>query len=287
LKHIVTEMPQPFRLASDAIEVHQIPSWTDNLIWLLVDTQTGEAAAVDGPRATEVLEYCGQKGYHLTTIFNADHIGINTDLAKRGLLDNLRVVGSATRRQDIPGITEAVSDGDTVTFAGVSGDVLLTEGHIDGHISFVFEDALFCGDTLFTGGCGYLFDGPPEAMWRSLSRLAELHPATRVCCAHEYTQDNLRFAWSLEPGNKALAQRIAQVWKRRARGESTVPSDIALERATNPFLRSAEPELVARVSELTSGLDTDDPCAVFAATRALKDQKAYRSMGDTLLPLVN
>ncbi len=289
MKHVVTQMPRPFSLRSGRIEVHQIPSWTDNLIWLLVDAKTGEAAAIDGPRADEVLAYCDTHGFRLKVIMNThthpDHIGINTDLAKRGLLQEMRVVGSELRKDEIPGISEPINDGDTVSFAGVEGRVLLTEGHIDGHVSYLFEDALFCGDTLFTGGCGYLFDGPPIKMWESLTRLAGLDPQTRVCCAHEYTQDNLRFAWSVEPENADLAARIRDVWARRARGESTVPSTIGLELKTNPFLRSSAPELNEKICQANPHLVPTDSAAIFAATRALKDEKSYRAIEDRELPL--
>jgi len=150
-------------------------------------------------------------------------VGINTDLADRGLLAKMRVVGPAKARDAVPGITEAVDEGDAVTFGPVTAKVMLTEGHINGHVSYVFEDVVFCGDTLFAGGCGYLFDGPPAKMHDSLTRLSQLAPETRVCCAHEYTQDNLRFAWSVEPENETLARRIKDVWARRGKGECVCP----------------------------------------------------------------
>jgi hydroxyacylglutathione hydrolase len=162
---------------------------------------------------------------------------------------------------------------------------MLTEGHIDGHVSYVFGDVLFSGDTLFAGGCGYLFDGPPEAMFGSLTRLSALDPATRVCCAHEYTQDNLRFAWSVEPDNDALADRIRRVWALRAEGRASVPSTIAEERATNPFLRHHSPTLRASVAKAFPDRDLSTPEAIFAATRALKDRKDYRRLTDAALPL--
>jgi hydroxyacylglutathione hydrolase len=162
---------------------------------------------------------------------------------------------------------------------------LLTEGHINGHVSFVFEDVLFPGDTLFAGGCGYLFDGPPEKMFRSLERLAELEPSTKVCCAHEYTQDNLRFAWSVEPGSSALAERIRKVWAVRERGGSAVPSTIDEEHRTNPFMRHASAELKAAVAKAFPERALDSPAAIFAATRALKDTRGYRSQPDSVLPL--
>jgi hydroxyacylglutathione hydrolase len=288
MNHVVTRPTDPFETASGALEVHQIPSATDNLIWLIV-SKTGDAAAVDGPEAGSVLDYCNARGYRLTTIFNThthgDHIGINLDLGKRRMLSSLRVVGPKRAARDVPGLTEAVDDGDTTEFAGVKAEVMLTEGHIDGHVTFVLDGALFCGDTMFGAGCGYLFDGPPPKMWRSLERLAALDGSHRVCCAHEYTQDNLRFAWSVEPGNPDLAERIKTTWSIRSEGRSSVPSTIDLERKTNPFLRHASPELRERVQKAMPGWSLSSPAEVFAATRALKDRKDYRSLTDSALPI--
>ncbi len=289
MRHVVTRPRPPFASASGQLEVHQVPSWRDNLVWLLVDVQSREAAAVDGPEATTTLDHCQRHGLRLTTVLNththADHIGINRDLQARGLLASMRVVGPTRAAADVPGLTESVDEGDEVRFGAVTGRVLLTEGHIDGHISYVFEDLLFCGDTMFTAGCGYLFDGPPERMFGSLERLAALPGETRVCCAHEYTEDNLRFAWSVEPDNEALAERIRRVWGLRAQGRCAVPSTIAEERATNPFLRSESASLRERVAAAMSNTAMDDDAAVFAATRALKNRKDYQAIGDENLPL--
>ena len=184
-------------------------------------------------------------------------------------------LGFAGRADDIPGLTEPVRAGDTVRFGELEGRVMLTEGHLDGHVSYVFGDVVFCGDTLFAGGCGYLFDGPPATMFDSLLRLASLPGGTRVCCAHEYTQDNLRFALSVEPDNPALVARAEAVERIRAAGGCTLPSTIAEERATNPFLRPGAPTLVQRVGQaMEASLDT--PAAVFAATRALKNRGDYK-----------
>jgi hydroxyacylglutathione hydrolase len=278
----------PFLTADGHLEVHQVPAAQDNLVWLLRVMGTDEVAAVDGPDAACALDYCAARGLRLTTILNThthpDHIGINRDLAKRGLLHGMRVVGAAATREAIPGLTEAVSDGDVVRLGRAEGSVLLTEGHINGHISYVFSDALFCGDTLFGGGCGYLFDGPPSKMHASLARLARLAPETRVCCAHEYTEDNLRFAFSVEPDNAALAERIRRVWALRARGECSVPSTIAEELATNPFLRHASPTLRSNVAAASPDALVERAEEVFAATRALKNKGAYKAQGDAGLP---
>ena len=287
--HVVTQPTPPFALGASRVMVHQVPAWKDNLVWLLVDAETQEAAAVDGPEADSVLDYCAAHGFTLTTIFNThthpDHIGINRALERSGLLQGMRVVAAKKVASDVPGITEAVEDGDQVNFAGVNGEAWLTEGHIDGHISFVFDGALFCGDTMFGAGCGYLFDGPPERMHQSLTRLAELPGETRVCCAHEYTQDNLRFAWSLEPNNPALKARIRRTWAMRQSGQSSVPSTIAEERATNPFLRADSPELLERLGVLAPGAKCTSPAEIFAAARALKDSKAYVTMDMTNFPV--
>ncbi|MCA9574164.1 MAG: hydroxyacylglutathione hydrolase [Polyangiales bacterium] len=289
MDHVVTSPRAPFTTADGLLEVHQIPAARDNLVWLLRPTGGDEVAAVDGPDASAVLAYCEARGLRLTTILNThthgDHIGINRDLAKRGLLDGMRVVGAAATRDAIPGLTEAVSEGDTVRLGDATARVLLTEGHIDGHVSYVFSDALFCGDTLFAGGCGYLFDGPPAKMHASLGRLGQLPEGTRVCCAHEYTEDNLRFAFSVEPDNAALADRIRAVWALRARGECAVPSTVGEELRTNPFLRHHSATLRARVAEALPEQPRDTDEQVFAATRLLKNKGAYKAAGDTGLPL--
>ena len=289
MEHVVTKPSAPFTSASGKLEIHQVPAWQDNLIWLVVSTATKQAAAVDGPEAGPVLAYCEAQGIELTTILNThthfDHIGINRDLQGRGLLSAMRVVGPKRAAADVPGLTEPVDEGSRVELGGVEGRVMLTEGHIDGHVSFVFEDVVFCGDTLFAGGCGYLFDGPPAKMHDSLTRLKALDGPTRVCCAHEYTEDNLRFAWSVEPDNDDLALRIRNVWRIRAEGGSTVPSTIDEERRTNPFLRHGSPTVKASVARAFPDVDLSDGAAVFAALRRLKDQKSYRKLGDDQLPL--
>jgi hydroxyacylglutathione hydrolase len=288
MPHTVLVSTDPWPSASGTLRVHQIPAATDNLVWLLQRAESDEVAVVDGPDAGAVLDYLHTHRLRLTTILNThthgDHIGINRDLAARGRLAGLRVVGPAPRAAEVPGLTEGVDEGDTVAFSGTSGRVMRTEGHIDGHVSFVFEDVLFCGDTMFGGGCGYLFDGPPAKMHDSLQRLAALPEGTRVCCAHEYTEDNLRFAWTLEPDNTDLRERLLDVRTRRARGESTVPSTIGLELRTNPFLRGHSPTLRERVVAAMGAIDLDDPVAVFAATRALKDRKDYKKLPPESFP---
>jgi len=288
-QHVVTRPAPPWLACDGRLQVHQVPLGHDNLGWVVVCTQTGVCAAVDGPEAGPVLALIEARGWRLEAILNThahgDHIGINRDLQRAGRLQGLRVVGRALRSGDIPGLSHPVGEGDPVVIGAVQGTTWLTEGHVDGHLSFVFDGALFCGDTLFTGGCGRLFHGPPQKMHASLRRLAGLDGESRVCCAHEYTVDNLRFAWSVEPGNRALAERIKRVWALRQQGGSAVPSTVAMERATNPFMRCDSPALRQHLHKV-SGLSPEaSDVEVFTAARALKDRGAYRELGDADLPL--
>ena len=289
MAHVVTRPSEPFLSATGSLMVHQIPSASDNLIWLAVCTQTGIAAAVDGPEARSVLAYCQEHRIRLTTILNThthpDHIGINRDLERTHQLSSLRVVGSASRADEIPGITERVREGSRFQLGDASGVVWLTEGHIDGHVSFLVDGVLFCGDTLFGGGCGRLFDGPPEKMHASLQRMAKLPGETAVCCAHEYTEDNLRFAWMIDRDNPVLKQRIRGVWAIRRMGVSTVPSTIAEERETNPFMRVAEPSIQWAVTQHFPEVDARDGAQVLAALRAWKNRGDHKAMPDDVLPV--
>ena len=290
MKHVVTRPVPSFRSSDRAVQVHQLPAAMDNLVWVVACAETHQAAVVDGPPdADGVLAFCEAHDLNLTTVLNThthwDHIGINKALHTKGLLARMRVFGPALAAADVPGLTDPVDEGDTVQLGATTGRVLRTEGHMNGHLSYVFDDVLFCGDTMFAAGCGYLFDGPAEKMHDSLTRLAALPDWTRVCCAHEYTEDNLRFAWSVEPDNEALAQRIRDVWAIRAEGGCAVPSTIGEERATNPFLRHASESLRDQVAKQLPGAALSTPAEIFAATRALKDTKAYRERGDEGLPL--
>ena len=277
-KHVV-EFPNPAqRIPGTELMLHQVPSATDNLIWL-ISAPDGQTFAVDGPAIREVDSYCEEHRLTLIGILNThthgDHIGINHALMRAGRLDAMTVVGACKTADAIPGLTKAVDDGDRIEVLGTPVDVMLTEGHINGHISYLIGGALFCGDTLFGGGCGYLFDGPPSSMHKSLQRLAALEPDTLVCCAHEYTEDNMRFAWWVGADSEALTARIREVAKIRGRGASTLPSTIGLERATNPFIRVFEDTVIAACSKKTNTAE-EPGAATFAKLRRLKDQKVYR-----------
>ena len=280
MTHTVLHPHQPFSSACNSFRVHQVPAAQDNLIWLIEYT-VGRVAAVDGPSAKEVLQYCNQHNLILDTIINThthgDHIGINRDLARRELLSNMRVIGARARQEDIPGINEMVVDGSEVILGACKGIAMRTDGHIDGHITYLFSDVLFCGDTLFTAGCGYLFDGPPTAMYNSLARLRALPPQTKVCCAHEYTIDNLLFALSIEPNNLALQKRYEEGRIRRDNGGTLIPSTMALECSTNPFLRWEQTEIIQSLQAQMPNIKLETPADIFAATRACKDSKRYRT----------
>jgi hydroxyacylglutathione hydrolase len=258
-----------------------VPAHEDNLIWLIA-LPNGEAAVVDGPDAEATLRLCAAKGLRLTAVLNThthgDHVGVNRDLQRRGLLAGMRVIGPKGAADAVPGLTEAVTEGDEVTLGGGPAlQVWLTEGHMNGHISFITPGAVFCGDTLFAGGCGYLFDGPPARMLESLRRLATLPDDTLVFCAHEYTLDNLRFAAWVEPDNDALRERLKETTRLRAEGRCAVPSTVGLERATNPFLRVESPSLKARLREELPEAPLHDALAVFTAARALKNTARHRA----------
>jgi len=289
VQHVVTQGAQSAHIRGTSILVDRVDVWVDNLVWVLWRQDSDLVWVVDGPDAEAVLAWCETRGKRLAGILNThthpDHIGINRALAASGHLEHLRVVGPDKVKNQIPGLTEAVKDGDTIQVLGETVRVWLTEGHLDGHVSYVIGDAVFCGDTLFAGGCGYLFDGPPQTMFESLCRLAELPGDTRVYCAHEYTQDNLRFAWFIEPENSHLAQRLRRDWAPRAEGACTVPSTIEEERATNPFLRPGSPKIVQRLQELGCLPAPRTDATTFAAIRTLKDAGPHKSLGDTTLPL--
>jgi hydroxyacylglutathione hydrolase len=278
--HVVTSPTPPFASASGAFEVHQVPAAQDNLVWILVCKRSGAVAVVDGPDASQALAYCDAHGLKLTHVLNThthhDHIGINHDLAQRGLLTGLAVIGPGKVRAQVPGLTQPADQGDVIAVGECHAQVFRTEGHIEGHICFLFEDILFSGDTLFTGGCGRVFTGDFVAMHDSLARLRALPPATRVCCGHEYTSDNLAFALSLEPDNRALRTRAEQVAKQRATGASAVPATLAEELATNPMLRWDAAELRTNLQKHVPDVDLTGDSAVFTATRKLKDSGAYK-----------
>ncbi|MDC8015371.1 hydroxyacylglutathione hydrolase [Tahibacter soli] len=248
-----------------------VPAFDDNYLWLAVDGD-GAAVAVDPGAAEPVLAALDAHALTLRAILvthhHNDHIGGVADIVARH-----RVPVYAPDDERIALATARVHDGDRVGIDGfaASFDVIATPGHTRSHVSYVGDGALFCGDTLFSVGCGRLFEGTPGQMLASLERLAALPPETAVCCAHEYTLSNCAYADTIEPGNAALRQRIANVRTLRAQVRPSLPSTLALEAATNPFLRVDAPDVVDWGMR-THGIAAADRVARFAALRSGKDQ---------------
>lgn len=244
-----------------------IPAFKDNYIWLLSCGQ--RAAVVDPGDPAPVIARLEADGLTLESILithhHADHQG-----GVAALVERWHPTVFAPGSESITGCTCPLSGGETIAILGQSVSVMAVPGHTLGHLAYYAPGALFCGDTLFGAGCGRLFEGTPAQMSDSLGRIAALPDETRVYCAHEYTEANLRFAVAVEPENARLQARVAQVAALRARGESTVPSTLAEEKATNPFLRCSEDDVIeaaVRQSAVVDGSQT----AVFAAIRAWRN----------------
>jgi hydroxyacylglutathione hydrolase len=233
-----------------ALLVERIPTLRDNYTYLLLCEKTGDAAVVDAPEAEPVLRRARQLGVRVTKILSThhhpDHSAANPELAKRY---DAPVYGHVSDAKRIPGFTTGLEEGDALAVGAETASVLFIPAHTRGHIAYVFEGAVFCGDTLFAAGCGRLFEGTPAMMYDALAgKLGRLPGATRVYCGHEYTLGNLRFAAHIEPENEAVQRALVRVQQIRARAasdwhdatpeEMTVPSTIADEHATNPFLRA-------------------------------------------------
>ncbi|HEY5799502.1 MAG TPA: hydroxyacylglutathione hydrolase [Burkholderiaceae bacterium] len=255
------------------VDVLAVPAFKDNYLWLLV--QGTQAVVVDPGDAAPIQQVLQEKNLSLSAILlthhHADHVGGVPALAKAW---QAPVYGPDN--PTITGITHVLREGDSVEVLGIRFAVLAVPGHTLDHIAY--HDAagqrLFCGDTLFAGGCGRLFEGTPRQMAASLAKLAALPGDTAVYCAHEYTLENLRFARAAEPNNAALTARSADEQRKRDAGIPTVPSTIARELATNPFLRTGEPALAARLLADGKLEETQavDRVAIFAALRQWKNE---------------
>ena len=259
------------------MRVVPVPQLLDNYAYLVIDPSTRIAAVVDVAEARPVLDAAERESVSLVAILSThhhfDHVGGNEDLISAVRPRKLSVYGYAGDRSRIPGITEALDDGETFAVGELSGQALFIPAHTRGHLAYWFpaHKSVFTGDTLFAGGCGRLFEGDARQMMSSLAKLARLPDDTRVYCGHEYTEKNLEFAATLESHNRDLDKRREEVRRLRQAGQPTVPSTIAVEKATNPFLRTDSAELRSAVRERVRGV-ADDPVAVFAAVRSLKDQ---------------
>jgi hydroxyacylglutathione hydrolase len=223
------------------LQIHQFPCLSDNYGFLIHDPETGATAAIDTPDAEEIMRQAAAKGWRVTDVWNThwhpDHAGGNAAIkAKTGAI----VTGPAEVERIGQAPDRIVDDGDVVKLGGMQARVLNVGGHTLGHIAFVFDAArvAFVGDALFALGCGRLFEGTPQQMWASLQKLAGLPDDTTLYCAHEYTQSNARFAIHIDPCNRELQARIAEIDKLRAAGKPTVPMTLAEEKSTNPFLRA-------------------------------------------------
>jgi hydroxyacylglutathione hydrolase len=253
------------------LNVLTVPAFNDNYLWIIHNGV--HAAVVDPGDAAPILAALQANQLSLVAILlthhHADHVGGVSKLLRAF---NVPVYGP--RNDPIPTVTVPLAEGDTVSIAplGLHLSVLEVPGHTLGHIAYVAKEQawLFCGDTLFAGGCGRLFEGTPAQMLASLDKLAALPDDTKVYCAHEYTISNLRFARAAEPGNAALTARIEIEQAKRDQNIPTVPSSIGLEKSTNPFLRSREPA-IARQLLAQGRAGNDEALTVFAALREWKN----------------
>ncbi|MFZ5556075.1 MAG: hydroxyacylglutathione hydrolase [Pseudomonadota bacterium] len=252
------------------LQVVPVSAFADNYIWVIRDDQ--HAVVVDPGDAAPVLDYLARESLELVAILathhHGDHVGGNAALLRR-----FRVPVYGPRAESIATVTVPLSEGERVRVPalGLEFRVLEVPGHTAGHIAYVGHGWLFCGDTLFACGCGRLFEGTAPQMYRSLAKLAALPGDTRVFCAHEYTLANIRFARAADADNPSLAQRERREQARRAADQPTLPSSIALELATNPFLRCGDPA-VQQAASARAGRPLADPVEVFSTLREWKNR---------------
>ncbi len=234
----------------NSMEIIQIPCLDSNYAYLLHDSASGSTAAIDTPDADVILGALEQRGWNLTDIFNThhhgDHTGGNLRLKEK---TGCRITGPKGEASRIPGIDVEAVEGDTVQVGGSVARVLEVPGHTSGHIAYHFEkdNVAFVGDTLFSMGCGRLFEGTAKQMWNSLNKLMCLPENTLLYCAHEYTEANGSFALSVEPDNVDLQARMKEVRMLRSKNIPTVPSSLDMEKRTNPFLRAGSEEVFAEI----------------------------------------
>ncbi len=232
------------------VEIVRIPALSDNYIWLMHDPGSGETVVIDPAVAEPVLAAAAERRWRIGQVWNThwhpDHTGGNAAIKAA---TNAFVTGPAAEAARIPTLDRTVKEGDTVRLGAMAAEVLEMPAHTAGHIAYhlASERTIFVGDILFAMGCGRLFEGNAEQMHANMQRLAQFPPETQVYCAHEYTLGNARFALAVDPHNDALGQRAAAVERARAAGEATVPTTIALERATNPFMRASSAQALAEL----------------------------------------
>jgi hydroxyacylglutathione hydrolase len=254
------------------LDLVTVPCLKDNYAFLIHDPETRATAVVDVPEAGPILAALAERGWTLTDVLlthhHWDHVDGLPDLLA-ALPEKVVVWGAEADSHRLPPLDQRVADGQTYRIGSQTMRVMDVSGHTVGHVAFHFPAAglAFTGDSLMAMGCGRLFEGTPDQMWRSLQKLAALPDDTVICSGHEYTASNMRFALSLEPGHEALILRQEDIERARAADEPTVPSTLALERKTNPFLRATDPNLKTAI-----GMPDAAPEAVFAEIRARKDR---------------
>jgi hydroxyacylglutathione hydrolase len=230
------------------LDIVPVPAFTDNYIWLVRDEASGETAVVDPGDAAPALAECKRRGWTVTQVWNThhhwDHSGGNL-----AIKEATGCMVSSPASENIPGRDVPLSEGTELRIGDHMGRVMEIPGHTLGHVALVFDEPriAFVGDTLFAMGCGRLFEGTPQQMFESLERIAGLPEDTKLYCGHEYTLANARFATHAEPDNEATAQRLNEVEKLRESGQITLPTTVAEERATNPFVRASTWEEFARL----------------------------------------
>lgn len=252
-----------------APEIVTIPCLKDNYAYLLHDPTTGATAVIDVPEAPPIEAALAARGWRLSDILLTHHHWDHVDgVAALRAATGARVWGARADAHRLPALDHAVTEGEVIAIGALRAHVIDVSGHTVGHIALSVPqaNAVFTADSLMALGCGRLFEGTAAQMWESLSKLAALPPGTLVCSGHEYTLGNLRFALTIEPDNPALISRGRQIEAARAAGLPTVPSALAEELATNPFLRAADPGIARRL-----GLEGHGPADVFARIRSLKD----------------
>ncbi len=251
------------------LEIITLAVLADNYIYIIHDPDSQETTVVDPALAQPVLDILQKKGWQLNYILNthhhSDHVGGNLRIKQQ---TGCKIIGAKLDWERIPGIDHGVDESDAITIGRYIAKVIATPGHTRAHIVYHFSEdkLLFCGDTLFVMGCGRLFEGTPEQMWNSLQKIKALPKDTKVYCTHEYTQANGRFALAVEPSNQQLQEKMIKVNCLRSNNQPTVPSTIADELATNPFLREDSKAL-----QKQTGMTNRNPVDIFAKIRQLKD----------------
>ncbi|MEE9451160.1 MAG: hydroxyacylglutathione hydrolase [Gammaproteobacteria bacterium] len=254
------------------IEIKPIPAFRDNYIWTLINRDNQSAVCVDPGDAEPVIAILAQEDLKLTAILITHHHWDHTNGIKK-LVKHFQAPVFGPHKEAIPKLTHPLQEGDEITLdeLDLSLTVLEIPGHTLGHIAFTNQKLVFCGDTLFTAGCGRIFEGTVDQMYNSLQKLSRLPEETLVYCGHEYTEANLNFAMAVEPQNQAIQKRLQQVRQQRQQKQATVPATLQVEHLTNPFLRT-EQQSVKEAAERITDKQLATPMDVFSTIRQWKDR---------------